>query len=115
MQSKTLGPFPYFGDFEVDDRGEKIIVESISSLEERWNKAKLLTCGLNINQKEHVKELRKVFESHQGEIPVKFHLEIPEISKKVLLDWTDGGVNLSTDLFEDLHRVLGSTDSIRLH
>lgn len=112
---KLEKPVLVSGTFERDDRGEKILVETLSAFDDKLKSSKRLLLELDEPMIEKMESLKSLLEKHHGETSVAFQVGIDDLGKNVMLDAVGLGVQISNDLFEDIYKLCGRTDFLSLH
>ena len=111
---KSEQPVLVSGSFERDDRGQKILVENLQSLDERLKSSRKLLISLRPEMLERMEALRSLVERYSGETAVGFQVQLPELGKEVYLDAVGMGVSISNDFFEEVYKLCGSTEYFSL-
>lgn len=109
-------PILVSGNFERDDRGVKVLVEKIEKLDQKLQKSKKLFLKVDQELSIYLESLKSVLEKHEGETPVSFYIELPDLRKSVQLDLKEPrGVKISNSLLDDVYKVVGKTDFVALN
>jgi len=104
---KTDGALLVTGQLEKDDNGAKILVESVKSVEDVYNRVKKLVVSLTPEGAGKVALLREALNKHPGDSSVELRLMLPDLKKTVQLELKDlKGVKVGEKFFEDVFRVL---------
>jgi DNA polymerase III subunit alpha len=111
---KHEGPIIVSGTLENDEKGTKIIVENVSSLEERTKSAKLMELVLAANQLEQMERLKHIMKSHPGNTKVRLKLLYPELKREVHLDITEMSIDPSPAFLDEMQSLMGSLEPIVL-
>ncbi|MFK8138561.1 MAG: DNA polymerase III subunit alpha [Bdellovibrionales bacterium] len=107
-------PVVVSGTFERDDRGEKIIVEKMDSLEKRIKGSKRMLFQMREEMLDRMDRLKDVFENHRGETTVSFKIDVGEVGRDVYLDLPEFPVEISNALLEDVGKIYGGTEFVSL-
>ncbi|MFP5520231.1 MAG: DNA polymerase III subunit alpha [Bdellovibrionia bacterium] len=112
---KEERPVLIYGSLEVAEGNPKVIVETISLLEESLNKAKAITFNLGQLQSEEYPRLYQILSSYQGTIPVYLQLVLDEYHRKVTIESDEiKGLIVNSNLFEDIQAQFGTTNFIEI-
>lgn len=103
------------GLLEVSEGSAKIIVDSISPLEDILKKTKALTLRLESLEQDQLERLYALLSENPGQTKVNFIIRLEEMGKEVIMESSDvKGVSVSNELFENIHSQLGRTDFIEM-
>ena len=113
---KDERPMLIAGLLEVNEEGvAKIMVDSISPLEEILKKTKRMTFRLDLLTEEDVPKLYAVLAQNPGQTIVDFKVVLEDLKKEVRIEAEGlGGVAISNDLLENIHSHFGRTDFIEV-
>jgi DNA polymerase-3 subunit alpha len=104
------------GVLEVSEGVAKVILDSVSPLEDVLKKTKSLTLHLERLQESEYQKVYQVLSENPGQTKVAVIMKIEELGRTVLIEpETLTGVAISNELFENLHSQLGRTDFIEMH
>jgi DNA polymerase-3 subunit alpha len=103
------------GILEVNEGVAKIIVDSVSPLEDVLKKTKSLTLHLERLQESEYAKVYQLLAENPGQTKVAVTMKLEELGRTVLIEpETLTGVAISNELFENLHSQLGRTDFIEM-
>ncbi len=112
---KDERPMLIAGMLEVADGVAKIMVDSISPLEDVLKKTKRMILHLDRLKSEDFGKLHTVLEGHPGTTRVEFMMQLPELKKEVSLELeTAVTVGVTNEFFETVHSQFGQTDFIEM-
>lgn len=105
------------GLLEVNEEGvAKIIVDSLSPLEDIWKKIKKMTFRLDRLPQEKFEALYAVIAENPGPTTVEFKIFLEDLKQEVSLDVGDlKGVAMTNDFLENIHSQFGTTHFIEVH
>ena len=104
---KSEGALMVGGQLEKDENGAKILVETIKSVEDVYQRVKKLTVSLTPDRADSLAQLREALAKHPGDSTVELRLMLPDIRKTVQLELKDlRGVKVCEKFFEDVFRVI---------
>lgn len=96
---------------EAESEGCKIIVDSVSSLEEVSKKSKRLVFRIDESMQKDLPMLKEVLQRYPGQTGVTFELKLESLNRTVLMNLAEpAGVSPSGELFENIHGIFGRTD-----
>jgi DNA polymerase-3 subunit alpha len=103
------------GGLEVDDGMAKIMVDSVSPMEDILKKTKHIALRLDRIPLEDYSRLESLIKAFPGTTTVSFEIEIPEFGRRVEIG-TPGisGISMESEFFESLHSMFGRTDFIEM-
>lgn len=103
------------GALEAEEGNVKIMVETVSSMEDILKKTKRLVLHLErVPATEYVR-LESLLRGHPGPTQVSFEIDLKEVNRRVQLEIAEEiAVNISNDFFESIHSHFGRTDFIEL-
>lgn len=103
------------GLLEVENDSAKVIVDTMTTVEDALKKTKHMIFNLSTFSEEEVPKLYSVLREHPGQASVSLRLHIAEMKRTIQLE-ADGElkVNPGQDLLESLHGVFGRTDFVEL-
>ncbi|WP_373997525.1 DNA polymerase III subunit alpha [Bdellovibrio bacteriovorus] len=103
------------GALEVEEGVAKIMVDSVSPMEDILKKTKRMVLRLDKIDPIDYPRLHSLMKDYPGTTSVSFEIEIPEVSRRVLMDAGEAtGVAVNNEFFEGVHSVFGRTDFIEL-
>jgi DNA polymerase-3 subunit alpha len=103
------------GLLEVSEGVAKIMVDSISPLEEILKKTKRMVLHLDKLKSDDYSKLQAVLQGHPGPTQVELMMQIPELQKQVSLEpETAMSVSVTNEFFEMVHSQFGQTDFIEM-
>lgn len=126
---KTDSPLVVHGSFENDDRGMKIIVDTIETLESKFEQTRLLQIELEDENEDKLQALRSLMFEHsldeknqnrsnlniRSKTKVQIVLGLKEQKKQVILDIPEPKVlSLDQSFFERYEKIFGTMKSVRL-
>lgn len=115
MDLRDERPVLIAGSLEVDEGVAKIMVDSVSPLEDSLKKAKGLIVRLETLDVSLYSRLFDLLSSYSGSIPVQLEVLLPEIERRVVLDCPElAGVRVCNELFESIHALTGRTDFMEI-
>lgn len=112
---KDERPLLIGGLLEVENQVPKIIVDTVTTLEDMLLKIRALTLRLRDWSEADLQQLLEVIRSNPGSTEVLLQLELPELKKSVMMEL--GGslkVKLNNDFIESIRSHFGRTDFIEL-
>jgi DNA polymerase-3 subunit alpha len=103
------------GSLEVEEGVAKIMVDTVSPLEDLLKKTKSMVLHLDKLDPEHYPRLHMLMKDNPGATAVNFEITMAEVNRKVLLDTPDvSGIAVTNEFFEGIHAEFGRTDFIEL-
>ncbi|WP_413294015.1 DNA polymerase III subunit alpha [Bdellovibrio sp. HCB185ZH] len=112
---KDERPMLIGGGLEVEEGVAKIMVDSVSPLEDILKKTKRMVFRLDRIPHEDYGRLKSLMTENPGPTAVSLEIDIPDVSRRVMMDIGEGsGVNVSNEFFEGVHSLFGRTDFIEL-
>ena len=112
---KDERPMLIGGGLEVEEGVAKIMVDSVSPLEDILKKTKRMVFRLDRIPHEDYGRLQSLMKENPGPTAVSLEIDIPDVSRRVTMDVAEGsGVNVSNEFFEGVHSLFGRTDFIEL-
>lgn len=109
------GPILIAGPLEAGEGNIKIMVDSISTMNEVLRKTKRVILRLDRVQVEQYEKLSSILKDYPGETLVDFEILIPEENQKIKIDLKEPlSVKMSNDFFESVQSEFGRTDFIEL-
>jgi DNA polymerase-3 subunit alpha len=112
---KDERPMLIGGLLEVEEGNAKIMVDTISPIEEALKKTKRMVLHLDLLESEDYPKLQSVLAGHPGPTRVELVMNLPELGKKVIFETeVDGGVQVSNEFLESIHSQFGKTDFIEM-
>ncbi|QDK45463.1 DNA polymerase III subunit alpha [Bdellovibrio sp. ZAP7] len=112
---KDERPMLIGGGLEVEEGNAKIMVDSVSPLEDILKKTKRMVFRLDRIPHEDYGRLKSLMTENPGPTAVSLEIDIPDVSRRVMMDIGEGsGVNVSNEFFEGVHSLFGRTDFIEL-
>lgn len=108
-------PVVIAGGLEVEDGGAKIMVDTITPVEEVLRKARKLVLRLDRIEEADYGRLLSLLREHPGETGVSYELFLSDLGQKVTMEGTESrGIRLSNDFLESAQTLFGRTDFIEL-
>lgn len=115
MDLRDERPVLIAGSLEVEDGVPKIMVDSISPLEENLKKTKGIVIKLESVDIGMYHSLFEVLKSFNGAVPIQIELNLAEVERRVVLDCPDiPGIRVCNELFESIHSLTGTTDFMEI-
>lgn len=114
---KDERPMLIAGLLEVSEEGvAKIIVESLSPMEEVLKKTKRMTFRLDMLEKDQFQRLYDIISEFPGPTQVDFRLVLEDLKQDVRME-SEGlaGVAISNEFLENIHSSFGTTNFIEVH
>ena len=109
------GPVLIAGLLESGEGNIKIMVDSISTMDEVLKKTKRVVMRLDRVQVDEYEKLNSILQGHPGSTLVDFEILLPDGKQKVKMDLEKPlSVQMSNDFFESVQTELGRTDFIEL-
>lgn len=113
---KQEKPVLVHGNFENDDRGQKIIVEKIELLELKFGKCKCMKLLIKKGMEEKFSRLKQLLEENTGETSIEFHYQLEDLKQELVLDIkSPTGVTVNNTLLEGMQKIYGDIEFLRLH
>lgn len=114
---KDERPLLIGGFLEVSEEGvPKIMVDSLSPLEDILKKTKKMTFRLDQLPSDQYEKLYSVLAASPGPTKVDFRVYLSDLKQEVLMEPQDlSGVTISNELLEDIHSQFGSTHFIEVN
>ncbi|WP_413561508.1 DNA polymerase III subunit alpha [Bdellovibrio sp. HCB209] len=112
---KDERPMLIGGGLEVEEGNAKIMVDSVSPMEDILKKTKRMVFRLDRIPHEDYGRLHSLMKENPGPTAVSLEIDIPDVSRRVMMDIGESsGVNVSNEFFEGVHSLFGRTDFIEL-
>ncbi len=103
------------GFLEVDHQVPKIIVDTVTTLEEMLVQIRTMILRLKDWSEEDMLHLHKILMENPGSTEVLFQIDLPEMNKTITLNTGDSlKVKLDNEFIEGLRQQFGRTDFIEL-
>ncbi|MFM6929184.1 MAG: DNA polymerase III subunit alpha [Bdellovibrio sp.] len=103
------------GGLEVEEGVAKIMVDSVSPMEDILKKTKRMVFRLDRIPHEDYSQLQSLMKDHPGPTAVSLEIDIPDVSRRVMMEMSAGsGVAVNNEFFEGVHSIFGRTDFIEL-
>lgn len=103
------------GSLEVDEGSVKIMVDSISPMEDILKKTKRMVLHLERIPVTDYERLQGLLKDHPGATNVSFEIDLKEVNRRVQLEIQEEiAVSISNEFFESIHSMFGRTDFIEL-
>ncbi|HEX7676283.1 MAG TPA: DNA polymerase III subunit alpha [Bdellovibrio sp.] len=103
------------GGLEVEEGVAKIMVDSVSPMEDILKKTKRMVLRLDRIAPEDYPRLQSLMKDYPGPTTVSLEIDVPEVSRRVMMEMTEGsGINVNNEFFEGVHSLFGRTDFIEL-
>ncbi len=104
------------GNLEIDEKGHKIIAESILPLEVKWKQAKNMTIQIKPEDMDHLEDMQEIFRSHPGTTKVNLEIQYPDLKHRVRMQINEPeGVDTNPDFLDRLASLQGSLDAVHIH
>ncbi|MEK2645572.1 DNA polymerase III subunit alpha [Bdellovibrio sp. BCCA] len=115
MQLRDERPVLIGGSLEVEEGNAKIMVDTVSPMEDILKKTKRMVLRLDKIDPNDYPRLQSLMKDYPGTTTVSLEIEVPEVNRKVLMEMTDApGISVNNDFFEGVHSLFGRTDFIEL-
>lgn len=115
VQLRDERPVLIGGALEVEDGMAKIMVDTVSPLEDILKKTKRMVFHLEKINPDDYPRLKDLMTENPGFTSISFEIDIPEVNRKVMMEIADfDGVNVTNEFFENIHSLFGRTDFIEL-
>jgi DNA polymerase-3 subunit alpha len=115
MACRDEKPVLITGSLEADDGSVKIMVDTVSPLEDVLKKTKHLVLHLDRVATEDYPRLQGVLQGHPGPTNVSLEINLKEVNRRVQLEMQkEIAVSISNEFFENIHLEFGRTDFIEL-
>ena len=112
---KDERPLLVGGFLEAENGLAKIIVDSLLPLEDSFKRIQRLVFHMESFSDGEMEMLSDILFEFDGKTPIEFMMHLPDLEKTVKLESsTLKGVEISTQLFEQIHGSLGRTDFIEI-
>ncbi|WP_413581484.1 DNA polymerase III subunit alpha [Bdellovibrio sp. HCB288] len=112
---KDERPMLIGGGLEVEEGVAKIMVDSVSPLEDILKKTKRMVFRLDRIPHQDYQSLSLLMKDNPGPTAVSLEIDIPDVRRRVMMEVGDiSGVNVSNEFFEGVHSLFGRTDFIEL-
>lgn len=103
------------GSLEAEEGSAKIMVDTISPLEDILKKTKRLILHLDRIPVDDYERLQGVLKDFPGPTDVSLEIDLKDMNRKVQLEMPEAiAVSISNEFFENIHSVFGRTDFIEL-
>ncbi len=103
------------GYLEVENQVPKVIVDTVTTLEEMMVKIRALTIRLKDWSESDLKELHRLLIENPGSTEVLLQIDLPELKKSVMMNTGEPiKVKLDNEFVESLRSQFGRTDFIEL-
>ncbi len=114
-QCRDEMPVLIAGTLETDEGSVKIMVDTVSPMEEILKKTKRMVLHLERIPLVDYERLQEVLKGHPGATSVSFEIDLKEVNRKVQLEVEEQyAVSISNEFFESIHSAFGRTDFIEL-
>ena len=112
---KEERPLLIGGLLEVENQVPKIIVDTVTTLEDMLLKIRALTLRLRDWSEADLQQLLEVIRSNPGSTEILLQLELPELKKSVMMELGSTlKVKLNNEFIESVRSHFGRTDFIEL-
>lgn len=112
---KDERPVLISGFLEGAEGVPKVILESVTPLEDALKKTKKMILKLHQLPVEDFERLYTVIKDYPGPTQLTMEIEIEDLNRKILMDsGQPQGIAISNELFENIHSLFGKTDFIEL-
>ncbi|HWU43091.1 MAG TPA: DNA polymerase III subunit alpha, partial [Bdellovibrio sp.] len=103
------------GGLEVEEGVAKIMVDSVSPMEDILRKTKRMVLRLDRIPPQDYSRLQSLMKEHPGSTSVGFEIDVPEMNRRVMMEMSEAaGISVNNDFFEGVHALFGRTDFIEL-
>ncbi len=103
------------GLLEVEEGVAKIMVDSVSPLEDIMKKTKRMVLKLDQVEPNQYEQLNSLLRDFPGSTGVSLEINLDDMNRKVQIDAPEiTGVAISSEFFEGIHSMFGRTDFIEL-
>ncbi|HEY8272119.1 MAG TPA: DNA polymerase III subunit alpha [Pseudobdellovibrionaceae bacterium] len=115
MMCRDEKPVLITGSLEADEGSAKIMVDSVSPMEDILKKTKHMVLHLERIPANDYERLQGLLKDHPGSTHVSFEIDLKEVNRRVQLEVEETiAVSISNEFFESIHSVFGKTDFIEL-
>ncbi|MBK9322536.1 MAG: DNA polymerase III subunit alpha [Bdellovibrionaceae bacterium] len=115
MACRDEKPVLIAGSLEAEEGSIKIMVESISPLEEVLKKTKRLVFHLDLIPMQDYARLQSLLQDFPGATRVSLEINLAEVNRRVQLEMQeDTAIGISNEFFENIHSMFGRTDFVEL-
>jgi DNA polymerase III alpha subunit len=112
---KSEKPLLLGGNLETEGSLAKVIVDTVTLLEESWTHSKSLRVRLEKVKQAEFAALNSIFKEHPGNALVHFSLLLAEQNKELEMEPEEKiKVALNHDFFENIQKHFGRTDFLEL-
>lgn len=112
---KDVKPVFVTGFLENEEGRIKIMAESIVTIEETIQRARLMILKLHKLESDKYAQLLSILKEHPGPTGIAYEVVIPELERKVTMNPPEGfGVRITHDFIESIYSNFGQTDFIEL-
>lgn len=112
---KEERPLLIGGLLEVENQVPKIIVDTVTTLEEMLLKIRVLTFRLKDWPEQDLQQLLEVIKANPGSTEVLLQIDLPELKKSVMMELGSSmKVKLNNEFIESLRAHFGRTDFLEL-
>lgn len=116
MALKTELPVIIAGTLEIKNETCKILVDSVTPLNEALEKTKGISFRFKSDSEDKLDELKTLVEKFPGKAPVYFEFNLPEMKRKVQLKMkAPEGIHPTKEFFEGVQSIFGQTELVKLH
>ncbi len=99
------------GFFEKESGAGKIILDTATTLEDIFLKARKITFHLDRLNQDDYPMLEKILKKHSGTVPLSLEMKLDDMNRKVQIESeTLKGLKLSTQLLESLRSEFKTAD-----
>ena len=103
------------GGLEVEDGSAKIMVDTVSPLEDILKKTKRMVLRLDKINPDDYPRLQSLMKDYPGTTSVSLEIELGELNRRVLMEMEEAqGISVNNEFFEGVHSLFGRTDFIEL-
>lgn len=103
------------GGLEVEDGNAKIMVDTVSPLEDILKKTKRMVLRLDKIDPDDYSRLQSLMKEFPGTTSVSLEIEMAELNRRVLMEMEEAqGISVNNEFFEGVHSLFGRTDFIEL-
>lgn len=115
LYCKDERPVLISGFLEGAEGVPKVILESVTPLEDALKKTKRMVLKLHQIPVEDYERLHTVIKDHPGQTQLTMEIDLQDLNRKILIESHEPqGIAISNELFENIHNLFGKTDFIEL-
>jgi len=115
MMCRDEKPVLISGSLESEEGSAKIMVDTVSPMEDVLKKTKRMVLHLERVPEADYGRLESLLRGHPGNTNVSFEIDIKDVNRRVQLEIEEEiTVAISNEFFENIHSMFGRTDFIEL-